>query len=546
MTSAARLQGITSAAAGDAVVLETELQRKLGRAAWHVWTVLIARRDPGGETHITGRGILRARGFARNVRQTSELDRALRRLETAALVTPVGRVFRAVPSRTGVVERQVYVRNIWGARLLRLSPSAPAECAVPIATKVWIATASTWGGARPGAGRRGGSSSEFVRMIRGLVRSRLTAYRAVDLKGIEHYGLDIEGIAAHVGPRPFKGAELDHIRPLSSFDLTVDAEVRECFAPENHQWLTREENKVKAKKESRQGSDRKRAGNSTPGSDRAPAPIQLRVPIEITQHSEVNTRGGTFLPSGEKLHAAASAANPSPIREESTEVGTVFAGTATARGVGLAAPIAGVPLYPGHAIVKPAFVPEAPLLDLESTDEVRATALARAYRAAIEKRFGRQRRPILARGDIRRSKHYPNLQAFARELIDHEIAPAAWCIHRIDRWRRATKDTSRPSQPSLAWVYNLKAISDDNRWQFRVEYESGKLGGRAVFSKTHLKLLAIYGRMRADLTRMKKADAVAKHFPDGLYEELVDQARRDAAETRYRLETDIARGRHVW
>lgn len=35
---------------------------------------------------------------------------------------------------------------------------------------------------------------------------------------------------------------IDHIKPLCSFDLTNPKEVKEAFAPENHQWLTAEEN----------------------------------------------------------------------------------------------------------------------------------------------------------------------------------------------------------------------------------------------------------------------------------------------------------------
>jgi hypothetical protein len=45
-----------------------------------------------------------------------------------------------------------------------------------------------------------------------------------------------------------KNYEIDHIRPLGSFDLTDREQVRPAFAPENLQWLTAEENLRKSNK----------------------------------------------------------------------------------------------------------------------------------------------------------------------------------------------------------------------------------------------------------------------------------------------------------
>ena len=48
-------------------------------------------------------------------------------------------------------------------------------------------------------------------------------------------------------PEDFNKKEyvIDHIKPLCSFDLKNPEEVKKAFAPENHQWLTREENSKK-------------------------------------------------------------------------------------------------------------------------------------------------------------------------------------------------------------------------------------------------------------------------------------------------------------
>ncbi len=63
-------------------------------------------------------------------------------------------------------------------------------------------------------------------------------------KYTELYGIRIQDIINHIGPCPGNLSEyyIDHIKPLSSFDLTKEIEIQKAFAPENHQWLTKEDN----------------------------------------------------------------------------------------------------------------------------------------------------------------------------------------------------------------------------------------------------------------------------------------------------------------
>jgi len=52
-------------------------------------------------------------------------------------------------------------------------------------------------------------------------------------------------------PKDFYEREyhIDHIKPLCSFDLTKDEEIKKAFTPENHQWLLKSENLSKASKD---------------------------------------------------------------------------------------------------------------------------------------------------------------------------------------------------------------------------------------------------------------------------------------------------------
>ena len=60
--------------------------------------------------------------------------------------------------------------------------------------------------------------------------------------------IDYGKIIEHLGPPPGENYHIDHIFPLSAFDLTKKSHVLAAFAPENHQWLLDKENMSKKDK----------------------------------------------------------------------------------------------------------------------------------------------------------------------------------------------------------------------------------------------------------------------------------------------------------
>ena len=60
-------------------------------------------------------------------------------------------------------------------------------------------------------------------------------------------GIDYYKIMEHLKPFPnnIKDYHIDHIKPLCSFDFNDIEQIKIAFAPENHQWLTKEENMKK-------------------------------------------------------------------------------------------------------------------------------------------------------------------------------------------------------------------------------------------------------------------------------------------------------------
>lgn len=64
------------------------------------------------------------------------------------------------------------------------------------------------------------------------------------------YGIDWQKIIDYLGPcpGPREDYHIDHIIPLCSFNFDIKEEVERAFAPENHQWLKKEENLKKNRK----------------------------------------------------------------------------------------------------------------------------------------------------------------------------------------------------------------------------------------------------------------------------------------------------------
>ena len=53
----------------------------------------------------------------------------------------------------------------------------------------------------------------------------------------KEYGIDYDAIIKKLGYPPAKDYHIDHIQPVSSFDLTDPEQVRRAFAPDNLRWL---------------------------------------------------------------------------------------------------------------------------------------------------------------------------------------------------------------------------------------------------------------------------------------------------------------------
>ena len=98
------------------------------------------------------------------------------------------------------------------------------------------------------------SSLAIGNVLRGKVRQAFVRYtKTGKIRRASEYGIDYAAIIQHLGPHPnalgIDGQwHIDHIIPVSAFDLNDLEQVKIAFAPSNHRWLPSHENLNKSSK----------------------------------------------------------------------------------------------------------------------------------------------------------------------------------------------------------------------------------------------------------------------------------------------------------
>jgi hypothetical protein len=85
----------------------------------------------------------------------------------------------------------------------------------------------------------------IVKLLRKRLQDAFRQFTSMGkVKTASQYGINYVKIFQHLGPCPgkFSDYHIDHIFPLACFDFTNEHHIRAAFAPENHQWLKKEEN----------------------------------------------------------------------------------------------------------------------------------------------------------------------------------------------------------------------------------------------------------------------------------------------------------------
>ena len=88
-------------------------------------------------------------------------------------------------------------------------------------------------------------------LIRGSFKQAFDIYtKNGKIKTIKEYGIDIKAIIEKLGKPPQDGRQyhIDHIFPVSAFDLTNPEHIKLCWHPDNLRWLEASENMSKGNK----------------------------------------------------------------------------------------------------------------------------------------------------------------------------------------------------------------------------------------------------------------------------------------------------------
>lgn len=89
-------------------------------------------------------------------------------------------------------------------------------------------------------------NDEYYRMFKNIKCRFRNALKAYTIKGkvksCAEYGIDFKKIYEHLGDAPGKNYHIDHIIPLSMFDLTIPEHVSLAYSTHNLRWLEGKEN----------------------------------------------------------------------------------------------------------------------------------------------------------------------------------------------------------------------------------------------------------------------------------------------------------------
>lgn len=79
-------------------------------------------------------------------------------------------------------------------------------------------------------------------IIHQSIRNSFNSQDTTKNKICKEYGIDIQHIINVIGTRPYKHYQLDHIIPVTVFDMRNEEHVRQCYCVENLRWIPQKQN----------------------------------------------------------------------------------------------------------------------------------------------------------------------------------------------------------------------------------------------------------------------------------------------------------------
>lgn len=205
-----------------------------------------------------------------------------------------------------------------------------------------------------------------------------------------------------------------------------------------------------------------------------------------------------------------------------------------------------IPPYPDAKVITPVRTPPMPKLSVHATPEQNARMVALSFRGVVHRFYRITLHSFRFGMDLRTMPTGVTLFQAAAALLQRDIAPAAWCAFSCDAWR----DQGHHKPPTTIWTLSKVRIEERLEW-FHTQRQRWE-GGKLYVSTAHHQLLSMHVAMQHDLLRVPELTravvraVVRRHFPYGVWGELVQQAETAANDAAEMFKAAVPRGDFVW
>jgi hypothetical protein len=149
-----------------------------------------------------------------------------------------------------------------------------------------------------------------------------------------------------------------------------------------------------------------------------------------------------------------------------------------------------------------------------------------------------------------KTKNVGPYRMLALALTEAGIAPGAWCAWSVDVWRRYIEPVRTPS---VVWLCSKARVEAHGGDWFLSDLPL-YVGGQAQFGQRHRLLINRWRAMRLEVLQVvertgsldRARRVVQRHFPEGVYEMLVERARDEARRAQELLMDQVAKGHSLW
>lgn len=208
-----------------------------------------------------------------------------------------------------------------------------------------------------------------------------------------------------------------------------------------------------------------------------------------------------------------------------------------------------LPPFPGVEVVRPAVVPEPPMVTASMSEDEQVALLRDAYNMAVSRALPNEFNP-----NARRAVSEPDRKVLLKAaplLVEHAVSPLRWCEHSLVVWSKGREQDAsagrkeRASRPSLRVVYAPKRIAETAGWA-RNDHE--RRTARVMLGRSHRTLIERWREMSNAVLRgeLSPQAACERFFPGDTYERAVEKARADARRIQADLDTRLAAGEYLW